>query len=148
MGSRIHLACRSGSLLAGRLAHVNLIPLNPTPGSRWTASDPAVAAEFEARLARPASPVQSAIPAAASSPLALRAPLRRRIPPRTVVGLLPGRFGWREEESLRGNAAAVEEEAHDQASCVFALRYGVPRCRRVAQAVVCASPVGEADLGG
>ena len=26
--------------LAGRLAHVNLIPLNPTPGSRWTASDP------------------------------------------------------------------------------------------------------------
>src|SRR5690349_24891443 len=25
-------------LLAGRLAHVNLIPLNPTPGSRWTAS--------------------------------------------------------------------------------------------------------------
>ena len=29
-------------LLAGRLAHVNLIPLNPTPGSRWTASDPGV----------------------------------------------------------------------------------------------------------
>ncbi|MBV9206068.1 MAG: 23S rRNA (adenine(2503)-C(2))-methyltransferase RlmN, partial [Actinobacteria bacterium] len=26
-----------GSLLAGRLAHVNLIPLNPTPGSKWTA---------------------------------------------------------------------------------------------------------------
>jgi 23S rRNA (adenine2503-C2)-methyltransferase len=25
-------------LLTGRLAHVNLIPLNPTPGSRWTAS--------------------------------------------------------------------------------------------------------------
>ncbi len=38
-------------LLAGHLAHVNLIPLNPTPGSKWTASDPAVAAEFEARLA-------------------------------------------------------------------------------------------------
>ena len=37
-------------LLAGRLAHVNLIPLNPTPGSKWTASDPAVAAEFEAHL--------------------------------------------------------------------------------------------------
>jgi 23S rRNA (adenine2503-C2)-methyltransferase len=37
-------------LLAGRLAHVNLIPLNPTPGSKWTASDPRVAAEFEARL--------------------------------------------------------------------------------------------------
>jgi 23S rRNA (adenine2503-C2)-methyltransferase len=29
-----------GSLLRGRLAHVNLIPLNPTPGSRWTASRP------------------------------------------------------------------------------------------------------------
>jgi 23S rRNA (adenine2503-C2)-methyltransferase len=27
-------------LLAGRLAHVNLIPLNPTPGSEWTASRP------------------------------------------------------------------------------------------------------------
>ena len=27
-------------LLAGRLAHVNLIPLNPTPGSAWTASRP------------------------------------------------------------------------------------------------------------
>jgi len=27
-----------GRLLAGRLVHVNLIPLNPTPGSRWTAS--------------------------------------------------------------------------------------------------------------
>lgn len=30
--------------------HVNPIPLNPTPGSRWTASDPAVQAEFVARL--------------------------------------------------------------------------------------------------
>jgi 23S rRNA (adenine2503-C2)-methyltransferase len=45
------------SLLAGRLAHVNLIPLNPTPGSRWTASDPVVAAEFESRLARAGIPV-------------------------------------------------------------------------------------------
>jgi 23S rRNA (adenine2503-C2)-methyltransferase len=45
------------SLLAGRLAHVNLIPLNPTPGSRWTASDPAVADEFEARLAGRGVPV-------------------------------------------------------------------------------------------
>jgi 23S rRNA (adenine2503-C2)-methyltransferase len=44
-------------LLAGRLAHVNLIPLNPTPGSKWTASDPAVAAEFEARLADRGVPV-------------------------------------------------------------------------------------------
>jgi 23S rRNA (adenine2503-C2)-methyltransferase len=38
-------------LLAGRLAHVNLIPLNPTPGSKWTASDPEVAGEFQHRLA-------------------------------------------------------------------------------------------------
>ena len=27
-------------LLVGRLVHVNLIPLNPTPGSKWTASRP------------------------------------------------------------------------------------------------------------
>ena len=40
-----------GSLLAGRLAHVNLIPLNPTPGSKWTASRPAVQREFVRRLA-------------------------------------------------------------------------------------------------
>ena len=44
-------------LLTGRLAHVNLIPLNPTPGSRWTASEPSVAAEFEARLAQAGIPV-------------------------------------------------------------------------------------------
>jgi 23S rRNA (adenine2503-C2)-methyltransferase len=44
-------------LLAGRLAHVNLIPLNPTPGSKWTASDPQVAAQFEARLADRGIPV-------------------------------------------------------------------------------------------
>ncbi|MCX0278350.1 23S rRNA (adenine(2503)-C(2))-methyltransferase RlmN, partial [Nocardia zapadnayensis] len=30
--------------------HVNPIPLNPTPGSVWTASEPAVAAEFVRRL--------------------------------------------------------------------------------------------------
>jgi 23S rRNA (adenine2503-C2)-methyltransferase len=40
-----------GSLLAGRLAHVNLIPLNPTPGSKWTASRPATQREFVRRLA-------------------------------------------------------------------------------------------------
>ena len=44
-------------LLAGQLAHVNLIPLNPTPGSRWTASDPEVAAEFQRRLAAGGIPV-------------------------------------------------------------------------------------------
>jgi 23S rRNA (adenine2503-C2)-methyltransferase len=45
------------SLLAGRLAHVNLIPLNPTPGSKWTASDPDVADEFFGRLASRGIPV-------------------------------------------------------------------------------------------
>nr|WP_245867199.1 23S rRNA (adenine(2503)-C(2))-methyltransferase RlmN [Serinibacter salmoneus] len=45
------------SLLADELikrgrgwVHVNPIPLNPTPGSKWTASDPAVEAEFVRRL--------------------------------------------------------------------------------------------------
>src|SRR6516164_7479436 len=37
-------------LLAGRLAHVNLIPLNPTPGSRWTASTPGATRDFTAAL--------------------------------------------------------------------------------------------------
>jgi 23S rRNA (adenine2503-C2)-methyltransferase len=46
-----------GTLLSGRLAHVNLIPLNPTPGSKWTASDPDVAAEFFDRLAAGGIPV-------------------------------------------------------------------------------------------
>jgi 23S rRNA (adenine2503-C2)-methyltransferase len=40
-----------GSLLAGHLAHVNLIPLNPTPGSKWTASRPGVQEEFVDRVA-------------------------------------------------------------------------------------------------
>ncbi|MGH3302537.1 MAG: 23S rRNA (adenine(2503)-C(2))-methyltransferase RlmN, partial [Streptosporangiaceae bacterium] len=44
-------------LLARRLAHVNLIPLNPTPGSKWTASDPRVADEFQRRLAARGIPV-------------------------------------------------------------------------------------------
>ena len=39
-----------GRLLAGRLAHVNLIPLNPTPGSQWDASDKPVEREFVRRL--------------------------------------------------------------------------------------------------
>ncbi len=44
-------------LLAGQLTHVNLIPLNPTPGSRWTASRPEAMREFEARLAARGVPV-------------------------------------------------------------------------------------------
>lgn len=43
-------ATRLGELLAGRLAHVNLIPLNPTPGSRWDASPKPVEREFVRRL--------------------------------------------------------------------------------------------------
>ncbi|MDQ6649437.1 MAG: 23S rRNA (adenine(2503)-C(2))-methyltransferase RlmN [Actinomycetota bacterium] len=39
-----------GRLLRGRLAHVNLIPLNPTPGSEWDASPKAVEREFVRRL--------------------------------------------------------------------------------------------------
>jgi 23S rRNA (adenine2503-C2)-methyltransferase len=44
-------------LLAGHPAHVNLIPLNPTPGSKWTASEPAAAARFEEVLAGRGIPV-------------------------------------------------------------------------------------------
>ncbi len=42
-----------GEKLAARgsgWVHVNPIPLNPTPGSKWTASDPAVEREFVQRL--------------------------------------------------------------------------------------------------
>jgi 23S rRNA (adenine2503-C2)-methyltransferase len=39
-----------GELLSGHLAHVNLIPLNPTPGSKWTASRPQDQDEFVRRL--------------------------------------------------------------------------------------------------
>jgi 23S rRNA (adenine2503-C2)-methyltransferase len=39
-----------GRLLVGRLAHVNLIPLNPTPGGRWDASPKLVEREFVRRL--------------------------------------------------------------------------------------------------
>ncbi len=39
-----------GRLLGGRLAHVNLIPLNPTPGSDWDASPKGVEREFVRRL--------------------------------------------------------------------------------------------------
>ena len=39
-----------GRLLRGKLVHVNLIPLNPTPGSQWTASRPQDEREFVRRL--------------------------------------------------------------------------------------------------
>ncbi len=43
-------ADRLGDLLRGRLAHVNVIPLNPTPGSIWTASTPEQEASFVEHL--------------------------------------------------------------------------------------------------
>lgn len=46
-----------GRLLKGRGAHVNLIPLNPTPGSRWTASRPEDERAFAAALAARGVPV-------------------------------------------------------------------------------------------
>jgi len=39
-----------GEMLAGHLVHVNLIPLNPTPGSKWTASTPQAEREFVSAL--------------------------------------------------------------------------------------------------
>src|SRR5690606_5915629 len=43
-------AARLGRLLSGRPAHVNLIPLNPTPGSAWRGSTRAAEQEFARRL--------------------------------------------------------------------------------------------------
>ena len=39
-----------GAMLKGHLVHVNLIPLNPTPGSKWTASRARDEREFVRRL--------------------------------------------------------------------------------------------------
>lgn len=44
-------------LVVGRLVHVNLIPLNPTPGSKWTASRPADERAFVRILERRGVPV-------------------------------------------------------------------------------------------
>ncbi|GAA4991816.1 23S rRNA (adenine(2503)-C(2))-methyltransferase RlmN [Actinopolymorpha pittospori] len=46
-----------GEKLAGHLVHVNLIPLNPTPGSKWTASRPEDEREFVRRLEAHGVPV-------------------------------------------------------------------------------------------
>ncbi|TDB85695.1 23S rRNA (adenine(2503)-C(2))-methyltransferase RlmN [Actinomadura sp. 7K534] len=46
-----------GRLLRGNLVHVNLIPLNPTPGSKWTASRPEDEREFVRRLEAHGVPV-------------------------------------------------------------------------------------------
>ncbi len=59
-----------GELLAGHLVHVNLIPLNPTPGSEWTASRRSDEREFVRRLEAPAWRRPCATRAAARSPAA------------------------------------------------------------------------------
>jgi 23S rRNA (adenine2503-C2)-methyltransferase len=46
-----------GRLLKSQRAHVNLIPLNPTPGSKWTASRPEDEREFVRRLEAHGVPV-------------------------------------------------------------------------------------------
>ncbi|GAB2627156.1 23S rRNA (adenine(2503)-C(2))-methyltransferase RlmN [Streptomyces capparidis] len=46
-----------GRLLKGHRAHVNLIPLNPTPGSKWTASRPEDEREFVRQLEKHGVPV-------------------------------------------------------------------------------------------
>ena len=46
-----------GEKLAGNLVHVNLIPLNPTPGSKWTASRTEDEDEFVRRLKSHGVPV-------------------------------------------------------------------------------------------
>jgi 23S rRNA (adenine2503-C2)-methyltransferase len=46
-----------GALLKGHLVHVNVIPLNPTPGSQWTASTPEAEREFVRRIEAHGVPV-------------------------------------------------------------------------------------------
>jgi len=48
---------RLADLVAGHLVHVNLIPLNPTPGSKWTASRPEDERAFVRVLERRGVPV-------------------------------------------------------------------------------------------
>jgi 23S rRNA (adenine2503-C2)-methyltransferase len=47
---RADLLAKLASQHLGRLVHVNLIPLNPTPGSKWDASPATVQAEFVRRV--------------------------------------------------------------------------------------------------
>jgi len=52
VNDQAHRAEALARLLRGRLVHVNLIPLNPTPGSKWTASPRASQQEFVRILRR------------------------------------------------------------------------------------------------
>lgn len=47
----------SAGLLKGKPVHVNLIPLNPTPGSKWTASRPEDEKAFVEAIAAHGVPV-------------------------------------------------------------------------------------------
>jgi len=57
MNDTLPLAERLAEVARGWLSHVNLIPLNPTPGSRWTGSSPAKVAAFRDLLATAGVPV-------------------------------------------------------------------------------------------
>jgi 23S rRNA (adenine2503-C2)-methyltransferase len=51
------LAARLAGLAHGWMSHVNLIPLNPTPGSRWTGSPPERITRFAATIRASGVPV-------------------------------------------------------------------------------------------
>jgi len=57
VNDQVWRAQRLADLLAGHLVHVNLIPLNPTPGSKWTASRPEDERAFVRALADRGIPV-------------------------------------------------------------------------------------------
>lgn len=57
MNDTLPLAERLVEVARGWLSHVNLIPLNPTPGSRWSGSTPARVAAFRDILATGGVPV-------------------------------------------------------------------------------------------
>ncbi len=57
VNDQLERAERLAKLATGWLCHVNLIPLNPTPGSRWSGTPPAGIAAFSAVLRRAGVPV-------------------------------------------------------------------------------------------
>jgi len=82
-----------GSLLARHLAHVNLIPLNPTPGSKWTASLPGVQEEFVDRIAAHGVPVTVRDTRGREIDGACGQLAARAVPARTGPGARPARIG-------------------------------------------------------
>jgi 23S rRNA (adenine2503-C2)-methyltransferase len=57
MNDTDELAGRLATLARGWMSHVNLIPLNPTPGSRWSGSTPSRIARFAATVRASGVPV-------------------------------------------------------------------------------------------